>query len=112
MPDLDAIRARLGLCCYTCHEFVMSRAIDTCAYCGLSEWIHHYKRHVAALLAALDAKAQQEADRENRSNKESAKIPCPKCHGSGFTGRGSGYDDVCDCTGGYIGYVETQEKDG
>lgn len=38
------------------------------------------------------------------------KIPCPKCHGSGFTGRGSGYDDVCDCTGGYVGYVETQEQ--
>ncbi len=71
-----------------------------------------YVRDVTALLAALDAKAQKEADRENRSNKESAKIPCPKCHGSGFTGRGSGYDDVCDCTGGYIGYVETQEKDG
>lgn len=55
MPDLDAIRARLGLCCYTCHEFVEGDAFDTCAYCGLSEWIHHYKRDVTALLAALDA---------------------------------------------------------
>ena len=27
-------------------------------------------------------------------------IPCEKCHGSGFS-----YDNVCDCTGGYIGYA-------
>lgn len=78
-------------------------------FCG-----EHPDRRAAYELAVEAAKerAQKEADRENRSNKESAKIPCPKCHGSGFTGRGSGYDDVCDCTGGYIGYVETQEKDG
>lgn len=57
--DLDAIRARLGLCCYTCHEFEASDALDTCAYCGLSEWIHHYKRDVTTLLAALDEKGER-----------------------------------------------------
>jgi hypothetical protein len=25
---------------------------------------------------------------------------CPKCQGSGFSGRGTGYDDVCDECGG------------
>lgn len=49
----DDIRARLGLCCYTCHEFVASETkIDTCVYCGLSEWIHYYRRDVDALLTA------------------------------------------------------------
>lgn len=27
-------------------------------------------------------------------------IPCPQCHGSGFSGYGSGYDAVCDWCGG------------
>jgi hypothetical protein len=31
---------------------------------------------------------------------EVALVTCPKCGGSGFSGRGSGYDDVCDECGG------------
>ena len=27
-------------------------------------------------------------------------VDCPCCGGSGFSGRGSGYDDVCDECGG------------
>lgn len=51
-----AIRERLAKCCYTCHEFVASDTADACLYCGLSEWIHYYKRDVAALLAEIDGR--------------------------------------------------------
>lgn len=78
MPDLDAIRARLGLCCYTCHEFAASDALDTCLYCGLSEWIHHYKCDVTALLAALDACEQFSV---NGADDPSRRIYVVKCSG-------------------------------
>lgn len=37
-----------------------------------------------------------EVERIERSSEQ----PCPKCNGSGFNGRGTGYDDVCDHCGG------------
>lgn len=32
---------------------------------------------------------------------EDATIPCRRCGGYGFSGYGTGYDDVCDWCGGY-----------
>ena len=56
MPDLDAIRARLA----ACQTVVQVNQI----FGGKVEDIYlDYERDVAALLAALDAKAQKEADR-------------------------------------------------
>jgi adenylate kinase len=34
------------------------------------------------------------------------KVECEKCGGSGFNREGTGYDAVCDCTGGYVGAVK------
>lgn len=36
--------------------------------------------------------------------------PCPKCQGSGFSGRGTGYDDVCSECGG-LRYFPDDGKD-
>lgn len=42
---------------------------------------------------------------------EDGKIVCAKCGGSGFNGHGTGYDAVCDCTGGYIGLIPNFSTD-
>jgi len=42
---------------------------------------------------------------------EDNKVVCDKCKGSGFSGFGTGYDAVCDCTGGYIGLLPHYSTD-
>lgn len=63
---------------------------------------------VQEVVALIDSWRLTDAEGK-RINRES---PCTRCGGSGFSGRGTGYDDVCGECGGlkYIPLTSSQDK--